>query len=64
MENVSPIPKEYETITPHIFVKNSSSAIEFYKKVFGAVEEHRHTIPGGRRCRKNSTCGDTDEIPG
>ena len=45
MANVDPIPKGYAQITPHIFVKNSVSTIEFYKKVFGAVEEYRHTIP-------------------
>jgi uncharacterized glyoxalase superfamily protein PhnB len=26
-------------------IKNCVNAIEFYKKVFGAVEEHRFTMP-------------------
>jgi uncharacterized glyoxalase superfamily protein PhnB len=46
MNSVDPIPKGYESITPHIFAINAAEAIEFYKNVFGAVEEHRHTIPG------------------
>jgi PhnB protein len=45
MVNVNSIPKDHEYITPHLLVKNSVSAIEFYKKVFGAVEEYRHMIP-------------------
>jgi PhnB protein len=45
---VSPIPKGYDSITPHIFVKSSVDAIEFYKKVFGAKEESRYTIPGAK----------------
>ena len=42
---VRPIPKGYESITPHIFVKSSVDAIEFYKKVFGAIEESRYMLP-------------------
>ena len=45
---ISPIPKGYESITPHLFVKSSVDAIEFYKKVFGAKEESRHTIPADK----------------
>ncbi|MFL6323061.1 MAG: hypothetical protein ACJ72Q_21655 [Nitrososphaeraceae archaeon] len=33
---VNPIPKGYDYVTPHLMVKNSVNAIEFYKKVFGA----------------------------
>lgn len=45
MENVNPIPKGYETITPHIVVKDAAGAIEFYKKVFGATEDNRRVMP-------------------
>lgn len=38
-----------QTLTPYITVKGAASAIEFYKKVFGAVESGaRYTEPGGR----------------
>lgn len=40
------VPEGYENITPHLVVKDAAKAIEFYKKVFGAKEEHRSTIPG------------------
>ena len=49
---VSPIPKGYDSITPHIFVKSSVDAIEFYKKVFGAIEESRYTIPADKDRRR------------
>lgn len=45
MEYVNPIPKGYDRIIPHIIVKDSAAAIEFYKKVFGTVEEYRHSLP-------------------
>jgi PhnB protein len=48
MENVNPIPTGLERIIPHIFVNDSAAAIEFYAKVFGAVEEYRHSIPGNK----------------
>ena len=36
-------------LTPYITVKGAANAIEFYKKVFGAVESAaRYTEPGGR----------------
>lgn len=45
MENVNTILKGYDRIIPHIFVNDSAAAIEFYTKVFGVVEEYRHSIP-------------------
>ena len=48
MENVNPIPTGYDRIIPHIFVPDSAAAIDFYTKVFGAVEEYRHSIPGDK----------------
>jgi PhnB protein len=36
-KSVNPIPEGYDSITPYLMVKNCIDAIEFYKKVFGAV---------------------------
>jgi PhnB protein len=44
-KSVNPIPEGYDSITPHLMVKNCADAIEFYKKVFGATEEYRFTMP-------------------
>jgi PhnB protein len=43
--SVNPIPEGYDSITPHLMVKNCVDAIEFYKNVFGAVEERRFNMP-------------------
>lgn len=43
---VKAIPEGYENITPHLVVKDAAKAIDFYRKVFGAKEEYRSTIPG------------------
>ncbi|MNI18898.1 Glyoxalase-like domain protein [compost metagenome] len=34
--------------TPFLWIKNTSEAIEFYKKAFNAVEKYRLTEPGGK----------------
>ncbi|MFL6402268.1 MAG: VOC family protein [Nitrososphaeraceae archaeon] len=69
---VNPIPKGYDYVTPHLMVKNSVNAIEFYKKVFGATEEYRFTMPDDNtkiihavlRIGNNSRIMLADEFPG
>ena len=39
--------QDYNTLTPHMAVKNASEAIEYYKKVFGAQEVRRLHTPNG-----------------
>ena len=39
-----PIPDGFNTLTPHLVVKEASKAIDFYKKAFGAEETRR--MPG------------------
>ncbi len=43
--DVKAIPEGYENIIPHLVVKDAAKAIEFYKKVFGAKELYRNTVP-------------------
>ena len=43
---IKSIPEGYENVIPHLVVKGASDAINFYKKVFGAEELYRVTIPG------------------
>jgi PhnB protein len=45
---VRPIPEGHHTVTPYLVLDNSSEAIAFYKKAFGAVELGRMAGPGGR----------------
>ncbi len=36
MSRVKPIPEGFHTITPHVIVRDSQAAIDFYQKAFGA----------------------------
>ena len=47
MANAQPIPEPYNSVSPHLTVKNAAEMIEFYKKAFDAVELHRMPGPGG-----------------
>jgi PhnB protein len=38
---VKPIPDGYHTVTPYLYIKGAASALEFYKKAFGATELFR-----------------------
>ena len=44
---VKPIPDGYHSVTPYLYLRDASSLIEFYKKVFGATELLRMNGPGG-----------------
>ncbi len=48
MSKVSYIPKDYNTITPYLIIRNAAQAIEYYKKVFGATETVRMNGPDGK----------------
>jgi len=45
---VKPIPDGYHAATPYLCVKGAASAIEFYKKAFGATELMRLAAPDGK----------------
>src|SRR5438046_9520592 len=45
---VKPIPEDMHSITPHLVCAGAASAIEFYKKAFGATEKGRLPGPDGR----------------
>lgn len=68
MSNVKPIPDGYHTITPYICVGDAASAIEFYKKAFGATELMRLDHPSGKIGHAEIKIGDShlmlaDEFP-
>lgn len=44
---VKAIPEGYEGATPYLVIKGAASALEFYKKAFGATELMRMPAPGG-----------------
>ena len=43
-----PIPEGWQTIVPHVVVRDAAAAIDFYKAALGAVELFRMTAPDGQ----------------
>lgn len=48
MAKVKPIPEGFHTVTPHLVCASAASALDFYKKAFGAVVESRLDGPDGK----------------
>jgi PhnB protein len=66
---VSAVPAGFHTLTPGLTCKNAATAIDFYKKAFGAVEVMRMASPDGRIMHAELKVGDShlflgDEWPG
>lgn len=45
---INPIADGYHAINIHLTVNDAVSAIEFYKKAFGAEEKSRYNLPDGK----------------
>jgi PhnB protein len=56
---VKPIPEGYHTVTPYLIIKGAASAIEFYKKAFGATELFRMAGPDGKVGHAEIKIGDS-----
>ena len=66
--NVKAVPEGMHTITPHLVVRGSDQAIEFYKKAFGAEIKDVHRSPDGKVIHAAIKIGDStvfmsDEFP-
>lgn len=66
--STSHIPEGYHTATPYLCVRDAASAIEFYKKAFGATELMRLADPNGKIGHAEIKIGDApimlaDEFP-
>ena len=44
---VQPIPAGYAGVTSYLIIRDAASAIDYYKKAFGAKERMRMEAPGG-----------------
>jgi len=53
------VPDGYHSVIPYLIVKGGADAINFYKKVFGAVEEMRMPGPDGRIAHAEIRLGDS-----
>lgn len=56
---VNPIPSNFHTITPNLIFQNAAGAIEFYKKVFDAVELARMPGPNNKIMHAELRIGDS-----
>jgi PhnB protein len=68
MADVDPIPDSYPRVTPYLYVDGAEAAIDFYVRVFGAVERMRMNAPDGRVAHAELAIGDglimvSDEFP-
>lgn len=67
-KKAAPIPPGYRNVTPYIVCRNASSAIDFYKRAFGAKEKVRMPAPDGKVMHAEIKIGDSmimlsDEMP-
>jgi PhnB protein len=59
MGSVKPIPEGYHNVTPYLFVRGATAAIDFYKSIFGATEIMRMPGPNGRIMHAELRIGDS-----
>ena len=64
-----PIPQGFRSVTPYLTVNDAVSALDFYKRAFGAREVVRMDGPGGKIGHAEIKIGDSmimlgDEMPG
>ena len=65
---VKSIPQGFQGVTPYLCCKDAASAVEFYKKAFGATEVMRLAEPSGKLGHAEIKIGDAmvmiaDEYP-
>ena len=63
------IPKGFHTATPYLCVDDAASAIDYYKRAFGAKEQNRMGAPDGKIGHATLEIGDSlimlsDPMPG
>ena len=56
---VEPIPKGFRTVTPYLSIEGASTAIDWYKKAFGAKELYREPTPDGKLMHARIRIGDS-----
>jgi PhnB protein len=56
---VKAVPEGYHTATPYLIVDGAATALEFYRKAFGATERMRFAAPGGKIGHAEITIGNS-----
>jgi len=68
MAKVKPVPEGLHSLNVHITVKDAATAIEYYRRAFGAQELSRSPMPNGKLIHAAIRIGDStmylnDEFP-
>ncbi len=58
-KKAQPIPAGYHTVTPYLVCRGAASAIDFYKRAFGAKEKMRMPGPSGKVAHAEIQIGDS-----
>jgi PhnB protein len=53
------VPQGYSSVTAYLVAENAAAALDYYKAVFGAREEMRFALPGGKIGHAEFRIGDT-----
>ena len=56
---VQPVPDGYHTVSPYLAVEDAATAIDYYKKAFGATERVRMEAPDGKIGHAELEIGDS-----
>ena len=56
---VQPVPDGYNTVSPYLAVEDAATAIDYYKKAFGATERVRMEAPDGKIGHAELEIGDS-----
>ena len=56
---VQPVPDGYHTVSPYLAVEDVATAIDYYKKAFGATERVRMEAPDGKIGHAELEIGDS-----
>ena len=56
---VKPVPDGYHTVSPYLAVEDAATAIDYYKRAFGARERVRMEAPGGKIGHAELEVGDS-----
>ena len=56
---VQPVPDGYHTVSPYLAVEDAATAIDYYKKAFGATERVRMETPDGKIGHAELEIGDS-----
>jgi PhnB protein len=59
MATVKSIPEGYHNVTPYLYVRGATAAIDFYKSIFGAVEIVRMAGSNGKIMHAELRIGDS-----